>query len=378
MNASTTKATTIDTSTTKTRTAKARASAATTEQDPRWAAVRARDAAADGTVFYSVETTGVYCRPSCGARRANAENVRFHATAAAAEAAGFRPCLRCRPQEPPSGEREAQLVARACRAIERADAPPLLATLAASAGVSRWHFHRLFKAETGVTPRAYATAHRARRMRDALTACASVTDAIYESGFGSSGRFYETSARRLGMTPTSFRAGGADTEIRFAVAPCDLGSVLVAFTARGVCAILLGDGGDALIDELRARFPRADVVAGGPDLDADVARVVAFVGEPGRGLGLPLDVRGTAFQQRVWQALAQIPAGTTATYSDVARRIGAPRGARAVAGACATNPLAVAIPCHRVVGADGRLTGYRWGLSRKQALLTREVSKLLK
>jgi AraC family transcriptional regulator of adaptative response/methylated-DNA-[protein]-cysteine methyltransferase len=273
----------------------------------------------------------------------------------------------------------AALVAEACRRIETACAgaerPPTLAELGAAAGLSPWHFQRVFKARTGVTPKEYAGARRAARTRAALTKSRSVTDAIYEAGYGSSGRFYEHAPRLLGMTPRAYRAGGAGQPIRFAAARCTLGTILVAATGRGVCAILLGEERAALERELRGRFPHATFVAGDAAFGATVARVVAFVEAPRRDLDddLPLDIRGTAFQQRVWRALREIPPGATATYSDVARAIGAPRAARAVAAACAANPLAVAVPCHRVVRSDGELAGYRWGLARKRALLAREA-----
>jgi AraC family transcriptional regulator of adaptative response/methylated-DNA-[protein]-cysteine methyltransferase len=266
-------------------------------------------------------------------------------------------------------------VERACRAIEHADETPSLATLARAAGLSAWHFHRVFKRTTGVTPKEYATAHRGRRARTALENGGSITDAIYEAGFGSSGRFYEASDRMLGMTPSQYRAGGAATEIRCAVAACSLGLCLVAASGRGVCAIFFGDSAPALRAELARRFPRARLADGDRAFEATVARVVACVETPRLGLDLPLDVRGTAFQHRVWRALRDIPAGTTATYAEIARRIGAPRAVRAVAGACAANPVAVAIPCHRVVRNDGELAGYRWGLPRKRALLARESRK---
>jgi AraC family transcriptional regulator of adaptative response/methylated-DNA-[protein]-cysteine methyltransferase len=340
--------------------------------DPRWASVVARDRGADGTFYYSVRTTGVYCRPSCGARLANPRNVRFHRTAAEAERAGFRPCRRCRPDEPPLSRRQAALVAESCRTIEAAETVPDLGALARRAGLSRHHFHRLFKAVTGLTPRGYAAAHRARRVREGLRRSATVTDAIYEAGFGSGGRFYESSAGMLGMTPRAYRAGGADLEVRFAVGECSLGSILVAQTAKGVCAILLGDDPDALVRDLQDRFPRARLIGGDRAFERVVARVVGFVETPRLGLDLPLDIRGTAFQQRVWQALREVPAGSTVSYSELAARLGAPRAARAVAAACAANPLAVAIPCHRVVRRDGDVSGYRWGAERKRMLLGKE------
>ncbi len=340
----------------------------------RWAAVEGRDRRADGAFYYSVRTTGVYCRPSCASRRARRENVRFHATCADAERAGFRPCLRCRPSGRGLPEARALAVAKACRLIETAEELPGLDALAEAAGLSRFHFHRVFKAATGLTPRAYAAAHRARRVRDELARGGTVTEAIYGAGFNSSGRFYATAAEMLGMRPTDFRAGGDGADIRFAVGECSLGSILVAATGRGVCAILLGDDPNRLARDLQDRFPRARLIGGDRDFERLVATVVGFVEKPALGLDLPLDVRGTAFQQRVWQALREIPAGTTSTYTKIAARIGAPRAVRAVARACASNTLAVAIPCHRVVKTDGTLSGYRWGVARKRRLLEREAA----
>jgi AraC family transcriptional regulator of adaptative response/methylated-DNA-[protein]-cysteine methyltransferase len=332
-----------------------------TEHDPRWTAVLNRDPAQDGQFVYSVRTTGVYCRPTCPSRRANPQNVAFHASCEDAEKAGFRPCRRCRPTETPLAEQHAALIAKICREIETAEEPPALDALAARAGLSPFWLHRLFKSITGLTPRAYAAAHRNRRIRDQLAEnSGSVTAAIYGAGFNASSRFYEASDRILGMTPTAFRDGGADTEIRFAIGQCSLGAILVGRSRKGVCAILLGDDPDALVRDLQDRF------------ESLVARVVGLVEAPALGLDLPLDVRGTAFQQRVWQALQAIPAGETASYAEIARRIGAPRAVRAVAQACGANPIAVAIPCHRVVRNDGALSGYRWGVDRKRALLRRE------
>lgn len=275
---------------------------------------------------------------------------------------------------PDSGSRHAALVAAACRRIERAETPPTLAELAAPTGMSPWHFHRVFKAMTGVTPKAYADAHRAGRLREGLGRNRTITDAIHDAGFGSSSRFYERANERLGMQPKDWRAGGAHARIRFAIGQCSLGAILVASSDKGVCAILLGDDPDALARDLQDRFPRAELVGGDADYERVVAIVVGFVEAPGIGLDLPLDVRGTAFQERVWRALRDIPAGTRATYAEIARRIGAPSAVRAVAGACAANKLAVAIPCHRVVRSDGGLSGYRWGVERKRRLLEREAS----
>lgn len=345
------------------------------ETDPRWAAVITRDITADGAFVYAVTTTKIYCRPSCPARRSHPRHVRFYPTAAEAEAAGFRPCKRCQPDGVSPVKRMAIIIAQACRWIEAAEEPVTLSQLAAHAGLSAAHFHRTFRAVTGLTPRQYAAAHRSGKLRAALTTSATVTDALYESGFNAASRFYAASNAMLGMTPTAFRAGGARVVIRFAVGHCSLGAVLVAQSSKGLCAILLGDDPDALVHELRAQFPRADIIGGDADFQTLVAQVVAFVEAPGRGLDLPLDVRGTAFQYRVWQELRCIPAGSTATYTEIARRMGAPSAVRAVAAACAANPLAVAIPCHRVVRTDGSLAGYRWGLVRKAALLRREDGK---
>ena len=351
----------------------AAALAARTLNDPRWAAVLARDAAVDGQFFYSVSTTGVYCRPSCASRSARPENVQFHLTAAAAERAGFRPCKRCRPDQAPLAVQHAALVAELCRYIEQADQAPSLQALATRAGMSRYHLHRIFKAVTGVTPGAYSAAHRAARVRAELVRSGTVTEAIYGAGYNSSGRFYASAERMLGMAPRAYRDGGANTDIRFAIGQCSLGAILVAASARGVCAIFMGDDPEALAHELQDRFPHASLLGGDGGFEQVVARVVGLVEAPALGLDLPLDIRGTAFQQRVWQALREIPAGRTVSYSELAERIGAPRAARAVGTACAANALAVAIPCHRVLRRDGILTGYRWGVERKRALLEREV-----
>jgi AraC family transcriptional regulator of adaptative response/methylated-DNA-[protein]-cysteine methyltransferase len=338
----------------------------------RWDALAKRDPDADGTFVYSVRTTGVYCRPSCPARPARRENVAFHLTCEEAEQAGFRPCKRCRPNQASQAEHDAAVVASVCRLIESADEAPTLKALARVVGVSPFHFHRLFKRVTGVTPKAYSDAHRARRVVASLRETGTVTEAIYDAGYSSSSRFYATATERLGMTPTAYRNGGQGVEIRFAVGECSLGSILVATTAKGVCAILLGDDPDALARDLQDRFPNADLKGGDRAFEATVAQVIGFIEAPRHGLDLPLDIGGTAFQQRVWQALREIPAGTTATYAEIARAVGEPRSARAVAQACRANALAVAIPCHRVVRSDGMLSGYRWGVERKRELLARE------
>jgi AraC family transcriptional regulator of adaptative response/methylated-DNA-[protein]-cysteine methyltransferase len=343
--------------------------------EERWQAIVDRNRAADGAFFFSVRTTGVYCRPCCGARLPRRENVAFHATPADAEAAGFRACLRCKPNLDRSDDAQAKAVARACRAIEEAEEPPSLEALAKMVGQSPSHFHRVFKAATGVTPKAYADAHRGKRVRDELKRTGTVTEAIYSAGFNSNGRFYAASDDLLGMTPKNFREGGAGATIRFAVGECSLGAILVAATNKGVCAITLGDDPQDLVRAFQDDFPNARLVGGDKDFEHIVAAAVGLVEGSPREFKLPLDVRGTAFQQRVWQALRDIPAGTTASYRDIAARIGSPASVRAVAGACASNKIAVAIPCHRVVRTDGSLSGYRWGVERKRALLQREAAQ---
>jgi AraC family transcriptional regulator of adaptative response/methylated-DNA-[protein]-cysteine methyltransferase len=340
----------------------------------RWAALETRDRAADGTFVYAVRTTGIYCRPSCAARRPRAENVAFYPTCEAAERAGFRPCLRCRPNGPSQQEKDTQAVVAACRLIEEAESLPTLADLAKAVGLSPYHFHRVFKAVTGLTPKAYAAAYRAKTLRETLPAADTVTAAIYEAGFNSSGRFYATVPGVLGMAPTRYRRGGSRTRIHFAVGECSLGSIIIGATGKGICAILLGNDPDTLTRDVQDRFPHADLVGGDADFERIVAAVVGLVEQPEVGLNLPLDIRGTAFQQRVWQALREIGVGRTATYAEIAARIGQPKAVRVVAQACAANPLAVAIPCHRVVRTDGDLSGYRWGVERKRELLKRETA----
>jgi AraC family transcriptional regulator, regulatory protein of adaptative response / methylated-DNA-[protein]-cysteine methyltransferase len=345
----------------------------TAAADPRWARVLARDRTADGEFWYSVATTGVFCRPSCPSRAANPRNVQFHDTLKAAKATGFRPCKRCNPDGPSVEVENAAIVAKACRLIEQAEEERSLTNLAAAVELSPGHFHRLFKSVTGLTPKDYASAHRAARVREGLGKGSSVTEAMYDAGFNSSGRFYEKSNEMLGMTPTHYRAGGADEEIRFAVGESSLGTILVASSMKGVASILIGDDPNELVRDLQDRFPKARLVGGDKDYESLVARVVGFVEAPGLGLKLPLDVRGTAFQQRVWHALQEVPVGQAVSYAEIARRIGAPKAVRAVAGACAANNIAMAIPCHRVVRSDGALSGYAWGAERKRVLIDREM-----
>ena len=351
--------------------------AAGTVNDPRWASVVTRSPEADGSFYYAIKTTGVYCRPSCAARLARPENVGFYTTREEAEKAGFRPCKRCKPDRPSLLEQYAAKVTQACRIIEASETAPGLEDLAKRVGVSPYHFHRMFRQVTGLTPRQYAAAQREKRVRHELGyggAGGTVTDAIYGAGYNSNSRFYEKSNKVLGMTPTRYRAGGANAEIRFAIGECSLGSILVAQSDRGICAILLGDDPGKLARDLQDSFPHARLIGGDDDFEQLVAKMVGFIEAPDIGLGLPLDIRGTTFQQRVWQALREIPVGETASYADIAKRIGSPKAVRAVAQACAANALAVAIPCHRVVRNDGALSGYRWGVERKRALLEKEAA----
>jgi AraC family transcriptional regulator of adaptative response/methylated-DNA-[protein]-cysteine methyltransferase len=342
--------------------------------DPRWTRIVARDKTADGCFWYSVATTGIYCRPSCPSRTANRKNVQLHDTLAAAKAAGFRPCKRCNPDGISIEGENAAIIAQACRLIEESEEEPSLNDLAEAVRRSPSYFHRMFKAIMGLTPKDYAVAHRAAKVRQGLGSGNSVTEAMYDAGFNSSGRFYEKSTGLLGMTPTQYRAGGANEEIRFAVGETSLGAILVASSKKGVASILLGADPEMLVRNLQDRFPKARLIGADGDYEALVAIVVGFVEAPNLGLDLPLDVRGTAFQQRVWQALQEIPVGQTVSYAEVARRIGSPKAVRAVAGACAANNLAVAIPCHRVVRNDGSLSGYAWGVERKRVLLDREAA----
>ncbi len=342
--------------------------------DDRWEAVQTRNAAADGHFVYAVRTTGVYCKPSSTARLPKRENVEFFDSATAAEAAGYRFSRRTRGDQTSAAAERAALVARACRLIETSETPPQLDNLAIEVGMSPFHFHRLFKAETGLTPKAYSSAYRARKLREELSSSnASITDAIYGAGFNSNSRFYEAADELLGMRARDYRAGGAGAVIRFAVGQCSLGAILVAQSQRGICAISLGDDPDQLVRELQDQFPRAEFLGCDGEFERLIAQVVGFIEAPAMGLHLPLDVQGTAFQERVWRALREVPPGTTVSYAEIAKRIGSPKAVRAVAQACATNLIAVAIPCHRVVRRDGELAGYRWGVDRKRELLRREA-----
>jgi AraC family transcriptional regulator of adaptative response/methylated-DNA-[protein]-cysteine methyltransferase len=335
-------------------------------------AIIERDAAQDGALYYGVITTGVYCKPSCPARAPKIENVRFFKAAAEAERAGFRACKRC---EPNSGGASAIVtrVVSACQLIASAPEPPKLAQLAQAFSLSQAHFQRQFKAVTGLSPKAFGDALRAQRLRSALANQQSITQALYDAGFNSSSRYYAAAKDLLGMTASAFRAGAKGEQIRFAIAQCPLGALLVAASARGLCWIALGDDPAALLTQFQERYPQAALTANDPEFDAWIAQIIGHIEEPAEALALPLDIRGTAFQQRVWAALQAIGPGETWTYSALAQKIGAPKAVRAAASACAANPLAIAIPCHRIVRRSGGMGGYRWGLARKKALLTREA-----
>ena len=343
--------------------------------EKRWQAVQTRDPHAEGSFFLAVRTTGIYCRVGCPARLPKRENAIFYDTITEAEAAGYRPCKRCTPQADSSKSHQSEWVEQACRLIAEAETPPTLNELAASIGLSASHLHRLFKETLGVTPRAYAAELRAARVRDGLTQPAArdtIAGAIFEAGYGSGSRLYEKSDSILGMTPSSYRDGASGLNIRYAVVESFLGHMLVAATEIGLCAIEFSSNPGDLFTRLQERFPKANLQSGEADFKEWVSQVTAFIETPRQGLALPLDVQGTAFQQRVWSALRNIPAGETRSYTDIARQINQPRAVRAVASACAANKLAVAIPCHRVVRSDGRLGGYRWGIQRKETLLELE------
>jgi len=344
-------------------------------EEDRWLAIRSRRPGADSSFVYAVKTTGVFCRPGCPSRLPCRENVVFFDTPEAAERAGFRPCRRCRPRgNPPGGSREARME-RICRRIEEAEAVVRLETLAGEEGWSPWHLHRQFKETVGMTPRQYGDIKRMDRFREKLGERASVTEAIYEAGFGSSSRAYEKAAGGLGMAPSAFRRGGGGMEIRFATAPGSLGWVLVAATGRGICSVDIGEDALTLETVLRKRFGSAEIQPAGEDFSSVVKAVVDRIELPEKGVDLPLDIRGTAFQHRVWQALREIPAGALRSYSEIAEGLGKPGAARAVARACAANPVAVLIPCHRAVRKDGGTAGYRWGVERKKALQEKERAR---
>nr|WP_318380285.1 bifunctional DNA-binding transcriptional regulator/O6-methylguanine-DNA methyltransferase Ada [uncultured Enterobacter sp.] len=340
----------------------------------RWQAVLDRNPDADGHFIFAVVTTGIYCRPSCRARHALRENVRFYPDADSARAAGFRPCKRCQPDHPTVGQHRLDKIAKACRLLEQ-DAPVTLEVLAQQVAMSPYHFHRLFRATTGMTPKAWQQAFRAERLRQTLAEGTRITDAVLAAGFPDSSSYYRHADRALGMTAQQYRSGGRETTVRYALERCTLGRCLVAESERGICAILLADSDDQLLAELARCFPYAQRGEGDEAFARRVHQVIAVLDNPRNTLALPLDLRGTAFQRQVWQALCQIPVGETVSYQRVAEIIGKPQAVRAVASACAANTLAVVIPCHRVLRVNGALSGYRWGLARKAQLLAREAEQ---
>lgn len=341
----------------------------------RWQAVVCKDREAAHHFYYAVKTTGIYCVAGCVSRLPKRENVVFFDTGPAAEAAGFRACKRCRPDDPAHAGIASTRVVRACRTLEDSEETPSLESLAAAAGLSPHHFQRLFKNHVGLSPKEYGQAVRKAKVRASLEAGHSVTRAIMDAGFGSASRFYEKSGQTMGMPAKTYKKGGAGLTIQYVAAFSFLGPILVAFTENGVCSIEFGDSEDALVDSLKKRFHQAEIVPGTLELDSHVAEIVEFIHSPEKGLDLPLDIQGTAFQQRVWRALQDITAGEIRTYSDIAEVLGMPASVRAVATACASNRLAVVIPCHRVVRKGGALAGYYWGLDRKAALLKNEKDK---
>lgn len=340
------------------------------DEESRWQAIVERNKSAQGYFYYAVKTTGIFCHPGCASRLPKRDNVEFFTTHEAAIAAGYRPCQRCHPCAPlPAADLITPMITQACRHLEQAEPPPKLAELAAEAGLSPWHFQRLFKKTLGVTPKQYAAALQAHRFRENLAAGHSVTEAIYQAGFSSSSRAYENARQHLAVKPSVHKQGAAGLIIHYSIAACFLGWLIVAATEQGICAIALGDAPETLPAQIQQQFPKATLQADDARLSVWVRQIMVFLSTPAQGLNLPLDIQGTAFQKRVWQALRDIPFGMTVSYTDIAEQIGEPNAVRAVASACAANKLAVAIPCHRVVRRDGELSGYRWGIDRKRELL---------
>ncbi len=346
-----------------------------TNDDQRWHAVTTRDVAADGEFFYSVASTGVYCKPSCPARLPKREHVVFHEDTIAAERSGFRACLRCKPNEADPSQRQRETIERICRLIGQNEKRLKLDELAQAAGMSRFHFQRTFKKFVGVTPKQFQQALRSARVQEALQHESRITDAIYAAGFNSSGHFYADADSMLGMKAQQFQRGGAEVTLRYGSVPCALGILLLAATERGICRIDIGDCAQDLIDAMQRQFPRARFEPMDAQIEQWLRELVQFIERPHAALQLPLDIQGTAFQRQVWQALRDIPLGTTTSYTELAARIGKPKAVRAVATACASNTFALVIPCHRVIRGNGDLAGYRWGIERKRELLQREAAQ---
>lgn len=343
------------------------------EDQQRWSLVKQRKRCEPASFVYAVKTTGIYCRPGCSSRLPRRENVEFYDDIRQARAAGFRPCKRCRPDADDPQQATAEPIQAACKLIEEAEEPLSLEQLSAAVNYSPTYFQRLFRQTVGVTPKAYAAMQRANRVRTRLLDDSSVTGAVYASGYGTMSRFYDESDEVLGMKPSQYRRGGKGVAIHAAVVPTSLGPILIAATDKGLCAIEFGDDEQQMLNQLRERFSDAEIDES-KQFSRWVSEVVSFIDAPGERLSLPLDIQGTAFQRRVWEMLCKVPRGTTTTYAEIATRIGKPNAARAVAGACAANRIAVAIPCHRVIRGDGKIGGYRWGAARKEALLAKEVS----
>lgn len=341
--------------------------------DDRWQSVVDRDVNADGQFVFAVQTTGIFCRPSCRAKHALRKNVRFFADAQQAQDAGFRPCKRCQPDKDSAQQHRLDKIARACQLLEQ-ESPLTLDELAQQVAMSPYHLHRLFKATTGMTPKVWQQSWRARRLRDALAKGVPVTQAILNAGFPDSSSYYRKADQALGMTAKQFRKGGDNVSVRYTLADCALGRCLVAESERGICAILLGDDDATLVADLHALFPAAQDVPADANFQQRVREVIVAINSRDAPLSLPLDIRGTAFQQLVWQALRTIPCGETVSYQQLASAIGKPKAVRAVASACGANKLAIVIPCHRVIRGDGALSGYRWGIARKAQLLHREAT----
>lgn len=342
--------------------------------EQRWQAVLARNAQADGQFVFAVLTTGIFCRPSCTARHALRQNVRFYPDAQSAQDAGFRPCKRCQPDKTHPQQQRLDKVTKACRLLEQ-DTPITLEQLAAEVALSPYHFHRLFKSVTGMTPKAWQLAFRARRLRNTLAVSETVTDAVLAVGFPDSSSYYRQADASLGMTAQQFRRGGDAAGVWYTFSDCALGRCLVAESERGICAILLADSDEQLLAQLQAIFPRAQRAQANAAFSSRVAQVIKRLDNADAPFTLPLDLRGTAFQLQVWQALREIPTGETVSYQELAKKLGKPNAVRAVASACGANKLAIVIPCHRVVRSDGALSGYRWGMARKAQLLQRERNK---